>query len=366
MLLTRVSFIEQLGKWFEKARQHKKKSTADKPEDEDMLLFEPEENISVRRNVEDIDEDEISQPATYPPSFTSQLSVASTSSTVSSSHPPKCSLHANTDESQHSHPTLSISAANKLSFFAIRFLITGCKTQPKRDMQGITIEKPLPDPGKSLSRIAPSLFSPGFKEIMGINANFLQTISHAISTSWVRNVQSPSLRKKLEALANLTTSQYPDRNQESAEEQGSSQRLAAVVQAKLWGVMQRKLYDPTAVRKLRHQTLPERVGGVVDEEDCEDLLGDGVAEENGIDFEDMSCRDFMDEEVVEEFDDLLAGQDADHDEDLLHYFEGQAAAERERLEVKIKTDEMLFGSECDSESEDGILLLDSETERMLL
>ena len=133
-------------------------------------------------------------------------------------------------------------------------------------------------------------------------------------------------------------------------------------------MMQRKLYDPAAAKKLRHQTLSDRDYVVTDDE--EDLLEGDILEENEIDFEDLLCgrlEGFDDTEFVEvdEFEDLLAGQDGASDNDFLGNFE-DSEIRRERLQVEMETDEMLFGHGYEAESEDEILLLDTENESMLL
>jgi hypothetical protein len=178
---------------------------------------------------------------------------------------------------------------------------------------------------------------------MAHNAHFLPTVSHAISVSWPRNIQSPSLRQKLSRLANSPVSQLLDEGRDEDGEAGTSARLAAVVQSRLWGMMQRKLYDPSDAAKIwRKSALQENPG---EDDEYPDLLA-AVREQGKVAAE---LGEFGDDE--DEFEDLIPGDD----EGLLGYWE-----ERERLSIECETEEMLFRSGWDEEEkvERDVCLLD--------
>ncbi len=133
-------------------------------------------------------------------------------------------------------------------------------------------------------------------------------------------------------------------------EAGAPTRLAAVVQSRLWGMMQRKLYDPSDAAKIwRKSTLP---ADSVEEDECPDLLElSGEPEVFGD--QKTSKLDDFDEDGVYEFEDLLSTDD----DDLLEYME-----ERERLSVERETEEMLLGSGWaeDARDEDDVCLLEGD------
>jgi hypothetical protein len=71
-------------------------------------------------------------------------------------------------------------------------------------------------------------------------------------------------------LFNTDPSPFPDHPVEVGK-LGNSQRLSSVVQSRLWAMMQRKLYDGTAARKLWRQTSTnERLDN--DDDEFEDIL----------------------------------------------------------------------------------------------
>ena len=124
-------------------------------------------------------------------------------------------------------------------------------------------------------------------------------------------MQGPGLRRKLVELSKVPV------DDQSASTEGSVERLSSVVQTRVWSMMQRALFDPSAARKLRM----ERVDTVDEEEMCEMLLGE--ENENGT------------------------------DDGLLDYFD-----ELESRTVESETEEMIFG--CGWKDE---LLLDFESDK---
>jgi hypothetical protein len=142
----------------------------------------------------------------------------------------------------------------------------------------------------------------------------------------------------------VNTSSLTDDNPDGAGEAGSSGRLAAIVQARLWGMMQRKLYDPTAARKMLQKSSEQHIAKVdeVGDDECPNLLGK-LEEEYETGFVDL-----LGNVVGDDFEHLLMGDEED-EEGLLDYLE---ASENERLAIEQETEEMLFGNgwdECDEE-----------------
>lgn len=151
-------------------------------------------------------------------------------------------------------------------------------------------------------------------------------------------------------LANSPPSPLTDETQEADGGVGTTTRLAAVVQSRLWGMMQRKLYDPADAAKVWRKSASH--GNPAGENECPDLLGTlGRDEVDGRAITEL-CEVLDDE--MDEFEDLLSGDD----EGLLEYLE-----ERERLSVERETDEMLFGKgwDADQEDEENVCLLDCES-----
>ena len=189
-----------------------------------------------------------------------------------------------------------------------------------------------------------------FPQSMAHNAHFLLTISNAVSISWPRNIQSPTLRRKLTEMANRPPSSLTNDTQQVDGAAGTTTRLAAVVQSRLWGMMQRKLYDPADAAKIWKKSTSQ--GKLAEEDACPDLLvtlGEDEAEGGAI----TKLEYFLTEEL-DEFEDLLSGDD----DGLLEYLE-----QGEKLSVERETEEMLFGSEWDEDQEDEekVCLLDYES-----
>lgn len=178
----------------------------------------------------------------------------------------------------------------------------------------------------------------------------------------VRNVQGPGLRGKLVELSKATVSEYDDTEHR---ESGSVERLASVVQSRVWTMLQRRLVDLGSWRKLKSKIRKDIDLGQEEEFEDEDLLR-GTVEQNenlpGKAGDDGAPGDIEDNNE-ELFEDLLFGTYLGGDnEGLLHYFE----LEEQRL-VETETDEMLFGGAEDVEDEE-ILLEDysSDADGMLL
>jgi hypothetical protein len=146
----------------------------------------------------------------------------------------------------------------------------------------------------------------------------------------------------------VNTSSLTDDNPDGAGGAGSSGRLAAVVQARLWGMMQRKLYDPTAARKMLQKSSEQHIDKVdeVGDDECPNLLG--ILEEDC----EADFIDLLGNIVGNDFEHLLMGDEEEDEEGLLDYLE---ASERERLAIEQETEDMLFGNGWDEYNEDNLL-----------
>lgn len=384
LVLNSSSSPGQLNSWFSKARSRslrspKVETVADEmllehvdehthlPEQfdifdtDDMLLSIPDEKVSLNRKSEQLCHGDKSLPeyTDNVPSLTSHSStetfLMSTTSSVSRKRP----LLLSTGDTNHA--ILSLPSSCELVSSALCILIGGYSS--RRSLANITVEKA--PPKTTLSSLAPAIFCPGYKELMAHNSRFLPTILHAFSSSWVRNCQGPGLRSKLIALTNAKVSELDDVYREGSGQHGSVERLSAVVQTRLWGTMQRKLFDPAVASKLQCETsyMDRRVDAEELGED-EDLLAPSDKEKEldskrrmSIDRGGLIGDEFMvDDELLFVNDNRDAEQ-----EGLLDYFD-----DKERLAVERQTDEVLFwdgdGDYNDDGGSDIVLSFDSEVE----
>ncbi|RDL37994.1 uncharacterized protein BP5553_05427 [Venustampulla echinocandica] len=327
---------------------------------DDMLLSTSWKN-SLKEIIEPPEEDMLlSQWSSSTPSLGSQSTLVSDLSPW----PPPSSLKRAASELQilnrvETPPSLDVSSAYKLTEAAMQILISGYDSHRLR-VGDMKIDGPLPE--KSLSKLAPVIFSPGFRDSMANNVRFIPTISQAISSTLLRNVQSPSLRKKLIGLANLATSTPQKQNMGPAYE--ASGCLAAVAQARLWSMMQRKLYDPSESKKLSWKTSYSADQATAieceDQQPFEDLLVQ-VRDENGQATEDLFKGD--PEELIEgefsdigdDFEDLL-DDIGDDDDELLEYLD---KIETGRMKAREDAAETSFDSSFKKKA--SILLFAHET-----
>lgn len=163
---------------------------------------------------------------------------------------------------------------------------------------------------------------------MAQNTNFLPTISHALSISLPRNVQTPSLKRKLFRLACHDPLPFSGHSV-GIGESGTADRLSSVIQAKLWAMTQRKVYDKVAGHKVWRQALQE--GSQDKHSDFQDLFD--TLEENS-----QTRRDI--EHLPD--DEIMLFSDQDDDSVLL---EDGEDADGEKRATELETDEMLFGSD---------------------
>ncbi|KAG4443375.1 hypothetical protein IFR05_001164 [Cadophora sp. M221] len=149
-----------------------------------------------------------------------------------------------------------MSSASPLRLADAAFRILMGAGTPRRNLRLSDVE--IKDrPQLSMSTLVPSIFSPGFRNSMAGNSRLLPTISYAISVSLPQNVQTPSLKRKLLQLANMDQPRLASLEQEPGQP-GTTQRPSSVLQSRLWEMIQRKIFDNSAGRKLwQHKVAGE-------------------------------------------------------------------------------------------------------------
>jgi hypothetical protein len=372
--------LEQVDSWMTRKRSHQRKSTTSPhiaingllqrakevrinpradafPEEQDentmLLALENDDPCS------DQEEMLFPQPPSVAPSLMSHTSNLSTETMASSSNSRKRSLQPDDLYSTDCRPSPVLTRTSICNFTAVALqtLINGSlpRSQPSFDIKAKSSI-----PTSTLAALAPSLFSPGYRQLVAHNANYMPTISRALCSSLVRNVQGPGLRRKLMALSEGGVSELND----DMHSKGSTERMTVVVQSRVWAMVQRVLLDSRNAKKLKWEKSPLGPEGLKNgteeawDDGGEDLLG-GATTEMTDDFA------FAFDDDGSPFIDLLLGNpEPGDDEGLLSYLE-----ERERIEVELETDEILFGSKLEDGDMDDCLLLEAgfdEVDSMLL
>ncbi|KAI1007839.1 hypothetical protein K3495_g402 [Podosphaera aphanis] len=137
---------------------------------------------------------------------------------------------------------------------ALYLVIIGTNGWVHKKFCNFKLEKPHPD--KSLATCVPVLFSLNFLQSMEYNAQYILTITHSFSGFLFENAQSPSLRKKL---VNISHQNFQgDQKNLSWDQLGDldkAKTLMTTLQASLWRIMQNKLYNSAANKKLWTEIL---------------------------------------------------------------------------------------------------------------
>jgi len=326
--------------------------------DDNLLLSGQDE-----RNLSD-DYMLFSQAETDVPLISTTSAESSSFSIVPSKRP---QLSANTLASITQEAALKTSTTCTLASVALHILISGYIPDSQLAASGAKFVEAPSSP--SISALVPSMFCPGFQKLIAHNSKFLSTISNAISSSWVRNVQGAGLRGKLMELSKVRISELHEEEETSTREEGTVERLSAVVQGRVWGMMQRALFDGDAAGKLKRTSLKANVGedsGAIVED--VDLLDGGGQETTNIKtaFEDFIEQEFMGDDEESLFEDLLLGRDGLSDENGVLECLGNI----KRNNIHAETDEMLFGDEIVGSGKFGpnseILLSDTSVEEEML
>ncbi|KAF7918950.1 hypothetical protein BELL_0596g00060 [Botrytis elliptica] len=267
--------------------------------------------------------------------------------------------------SQDEAYVLDPTATCKLVTAAIHVMIAGIDGR-QRTTKGVKIDNISNISAISLTALSPVIFSPGFKKSVAHNSRYTPRIIQMM-TSLARNAQTPGLRQKLEQIANMATSEFINvkTDEEIHGELGSEKRLTAVVQSRLWSMMQRTLHDLSAARQIiNKRSTSENIVMAEGTEEYEDLL-DSIVDDADVQDSAMVDDEFRwimdnhseistfdnilsDDEGVpdHEFDDLLLEVDDDAYESLL------SGEEMERLAIESESEEMFFGHRWQLEDEE--------------
>ncbi|QSZ31589.1 hypothetical protein DSL72_001156 [Monilinia vaccinii-corymbosi] len=265
---------------------------------------------------------------------------------------------------------LDPTASSNLVNAAMRIMIADTSPRQKTT-KGLKIYNTLNTSATSLASLTPVMFSPGFKKSVAHNSHYIPRIVQMM-TSLARSAQTPSLRQKLAQIANFPTSEFTNDRDDARINGGlgSEKRLAAVIQARLWSMMQRTLHDPLAARQATNKRSSRENAFLAEENDVYDDLLETIGTENDMEDLKMEEDDFrwvIDDDCSEKsaFDSILSDYDGtlgDEFDDLLDD-EGEILLSdevRERLEIESETEEMLFGR-CwqaeDDEQYDNLLLV---------
>ncbi|CAL3971221.1 unnamed protein product [Diplocarpon coronariae] len=315
--------------------QYGKVEETDAVEDVEMLLdvdYRNKNTVVLSERAEEAEDDEMLFSQSSSSTSTSSSAWASNSSSTSLAPLFSC------QQTNVSEPAsqLSILAASNLVETSIYTLLGGYIGPRALALRDIELRKT--PPSLSLCHLIPALFCPRFKESIAQNTRFLSSVSHVVSVSWPAHVQTPSLRRKLLRLSDLDPSPflaYPIRRGGSS----TSDRLSAVVQSRLWAMMQKKVYDKSGGRTLWRQATEVMTGRSDDEENYS-------LEEKVTWLEEYERK----METVDP--DELLFTDDDEDDDVLMHDRDEDGWERRAIESE--TNEMLFGSE---QADDGDVLL---------
>lgn len=177
---------------------------------------------------------------------------------------------------------------------------------------------------------------------MSQHSRFLTVVSHTISHSFLRNAQSPSLRRKLAILAKTraglfhkSTQNGDDACDSGADDESDTVKTAGhlnqIVQGSLWRMMHLSLYDPLSARRLLPAPEPGTLGTAVD--------SDEMIEEDGeypvsLDDSQPHTYDLFSTVAVEtdEFDDLFNEPPEEEEEEEEEYEDFEALLDGSHVE----------------------------------
>ncbi|KAG9228650.1 hypothetical protein BJ875DRAFT_547584 [Amylocarpus encephaloides] len=240
--------------------------------------------------------------------------------------------------------TNGVSNVNNLVEAALIVLVLGSNSRCRPTaLKSLRVKQP--PPKASLAELAPTIFSPDFREAIANNARFLPTISCTISASWPRNVQSPTLRRKILGLSKVGC-RWSQVGEDSIQDRHNPEGLANAVQSILWSMMRRKLFRISAMHSLFRKSDTRSVeiheSQVYEDKDLLEPYSVGEMVNPGdIGTEYDPIIKEGDKDEVRDFNDLLAGNICDDGGgDLLAFFDD---VERERIQTEQETEEMLFG-----------------------
>ncbi|KAI4849507.1 hypothetical protein E4T44_03231 [Aureobasidium sp. EXF-8845] len=193
---------------------------------------------------------------------------------------------------------------------------------------------------KHLDDICPAMWSPNHIEALASRAVFLPTISHAISNSISQRAHSFSLKEKLKEIARQESTTA--RNMSHTE----PQTIQRAVSIRLWRLMQRRLHDRSAGKRLSSIRASDATLSTLEQdEDVDNELSFEYDEQRPVFSQSEVCfglgeeadeADLLDIEYDSEWEDLFTDLEvvtclSDDDEMLDRVYEGVHEDEDENL-----------------------------------
>ncbi|KAI9761620.1 MAG: hypothetical protein M1835_008147 [Candelina submexicana] len=202
---------------------------------------------------------------------------------------------------------LHLQHAVHLTDAALRNLICN---RPLRTAPGIKVKRNLT---ARLADLAPVLWSPGYLPAIAQRAHFIPTIAQAMASISTR-AHSSTLRDKLMTISALAPSPILKTPRSEISVTGSSsvdrQAISTVLKARFWRIMQQKLFDPSAAKRLSPLKVSEtaETQSAFGKYDTEEMLVEDVTESQD------AFTQLADEEMLEE--ELMNGLETTNDRSL--------------------------------------------------
>ncbi|KAI9848220.1 MAG: hypothetical protein M1837_000894 [Sclerophora amabilis] len=164
------------------------------------------------------------------------------------------------EQNQTNFGVVDIDTCSLVRFFdlGLRSLVTRV---PKRAVRGHQIFTRRSAP--TLAAIAPTLWSPGYLPDVALRAAYTSSIARS-ACSMSACPSSSTLVHKLSKLTKMRLSPIVNTD---FEEPSARPRLRDVVEARLWRMLQKKMYDPGAARALQPFELPREVEQEIEGDD---------------------------------------------------------------------------------------------------
>ncbi|KAG9680079.1 hypothetical protein KCU87_g66, partial [Aureobasidium melanogenum] len=184
---------------------------------------------------------------------------------------------------------------------------------------------------KHLDSICPAMWGLGHLEALASRAVFLPTISHAMSNSISQRAHSMTLKEKLKEIARQECVAA------SSSQHTAPKSIQQAVSIRLWRLMQRRLRDPSAGKKLKSVRVADTALSLSESgQDNDDILNfeeederHDYSQSEGLEelYDEEDEDDLLDVECESECEDLFTDVERDKspvDDDMLDYlYDGQ-------------------------------------------
>ncbi|KAI9697059.1 MAG: hypothetical protein M1836_005020 [Candelina mexicana] len=194
--------------------------------------------------------------------------------------------------------SLHLQHAVHLTDAALRNLICN---RPLRTTPGIKVKRNLT---ARLADLAPVLWSPGYLPAIAQRAHFIPTIAQAMASNSTR-AHSSTLRDKLITISALPASPILKTPTSEISATGNSsadrQAISTVLKARLWRMMQQKLFDPGAARRLSPLKVSKtaETQSTFGKNDTEEMLVEDVTESQDA-FIQIGDEEMLEEELMKD------------------------------------------------------------------